>query len=40
MTTIIIPTVESVSSKPRKDDEKDSTSNDIPQSVLSNTLFP
>lgn len=36
---IFIPTIESPPSKARKDDERDSTSNDIPVSVLSTTLF-
>ena len=36
---VFISDIEQPASKARKDDERDSTSNDIPQSVLSTTIF-
>lgn len=36
---VFIPTVESVASTPKKDDLGETKINDIPQSVLSTTIF-
>ena len=40
MSFVVEPIVDGESSKPHKDDELESQSNEIPDKVLSNTLFP
>jgi len=40
MPQVVFTDLIDISSKPHKDDEKETTNGEIPDSVLSNTLFP